>query len=241
MNYNFLQFSPRPIAIVLAAALAFASCKKSDTNPNYNLADAASVGIVHASAGVPALDAAFDNNRLGVTYFNYTDRIDYLPVRPGNRSFKVYGAWTATATPIFSKDLTFDAPKSYTVFITDTASKMDAVLVRDSSRVPGTDSVRVRFANMSPDAPALDLYIKDNPTPVATNITYKKAGEFFSYKTTANIVFELRATGQSTLLATSEPFNLSKVNSNFYTLWSGGYVNGNQAAGTRISLDWFAH
>lgn len=241
MNYNFLQFSPRSLAIVAFATIVLASCKKSDADPNYDGTVPASVGIVHASAGVPALDIAFDNSRLGVTTFNYTDRVDYLPVKPGNRNFRVYGAWTSTATPLFSKDLNFEAPKSYTVFITDTASKMDAVSLRDSSRAAGPDSVRVRFANMSPDAPALDLYVKDNPTPVATNITYKKAGEFFSYKVTANIVFELRATGQSTLLATSEPFNLSKVNSNFYTIWSGGYINGNQAAGTRINLDWFAH
>jgi len=241
MTYNFLQFSTRSLVIAAFAAVALVSCKKSDLNGNYDGPPPASVGIVHASAGVPALDVAFDNNRLGVTYFNYTDRIDYLPVRPGNRNFRIYGASTSTTTPIFSKDLNFEAPKSYTVFITDTASKMDAVLIRDSSRAAGPDSVRVRFANMSPDAPALDLYVKDNPTPVATNITYKKAGEFFSYKATANIVFEIRATGQNTLLATCEPFNLSKVNSNYYTIWSGGYVNGNQAAGTRIALDWFAH
>lgn len=241
MNYNFLHFSPRRLAAVAFAALAFVSCKKSDSDANYDGTVPASVGVVHASAGVPALDIAFDNNRLGVTTFNYSDRVDYLPVKPGNRNFRIYGAWTSTATPLFSKNLVFEAPKSYTVFITDTASKMDAVLIRDSTRAAGPDSVRIRFANMSPDAPALDLYVKDNPTPVATNITYKNAGEFFSHKATSNIVFEVRATGQTALLATSEPFTLSKVNSNFYTIWSGGYVNGNQAAGTRISVDWFAH
>ncbi|MGE9314113.1 DUF4397 domain-containing protein [Niabella sp. CJ426] len=241
MNYNFLHFSPRRFAALAFAALAFVSCKKSSSDANYDGTVPASVGIVHASAGVPALDIAFDNSRLGVTTFNYTDRIDYLPVKPGNRSFRIYSASTSTATPIFSKNLVFEAPKSYTVFITDTASKMDAVLIRDSTRAAGSDSVRIRFANMSPDAPALDLYVKDNPTPIATNITYKNAGEFFSHKVASNIQFEVRATGQSTLLATSEPVTLSKVNSNFYTIWSGGYVNGNQAAGTRINIDWFAH
>ena len=113
--------------------------------------------------------------------------------------------------------------------------------MRDSSRAPGSDSVRVRFANMSPDAPALDLYVKDDPVPVATNITYKNAGDFFSYKATANIIFEVRPTGQNTLLATLDPFNLSRSNSYFYTVWSGGYINGDEAAGTRIRLDWFAH
>ncbi len=241
MNYNFLHFSPRNLAAVAFAALVFVSCKKSDLDGNYDGTIPASVGIVHASAGVPALDIAFDNSRLGVTTFNYTDRVDYLPVKPGNRNFRIYGAWTSTATPIFSKNLVFENEKSYTVFITDTASKMDAVLVRDSTRAAGPDSVRIRFANMSPDAPALDLYVKDNPTPIATNITYKKAGEFFSHKDAENIQFEVRRTGQNTLLATSEPIRLVKRNSNFYTIWSGGYVSGNQAAGTRITVDWFAH
>ncbi|GAB3428645.1 DUF4397 domain-containing protein [Niabella aquatica] len=237
---NFLRIKPlQGFTVAVLAALALASCSKSDSGSDYPVNQFAQVEIIHAAAGAPALDVSFDNNRLGVTTFNFTDRIDYLRATPGNRNFKVFSAWAASSTPLFTKDLAFEAGKHYSVFIVDTASKMDVVLLRDSSRAAGTDSVRLRFANMSPDAPALDLYVKDNPTPIATNITYKTAGNFFSYKSGVNVVFQIRATGQSTLLATSDPVNL--VNSRIYTVWNGGYINGNETAGTRIRISSFTH
>jgi hypothetical protein len=236
---NFLKFNSKNGFFALSfLAVAFASCSKSDDG-YYDLPEAAAVGVVHASAGLPALDVALDNNRLGVSYFNYTDRIEYFRAYTGNRELKVYNAGAATANPLFTKALSFDAGKYYTVFIVDTAAKMDAVSLRDSTRAAGMDSVRLRFANMSPDAAGLDLYVKGNATPVATNITYKKAGNFFSYKATSNIIFELRPTGQNTLLATLEPINL--LRGNIYTIWCGGYRAGSDAAGTRIKLDAYAH
>ena len=242
MNYfKSIKISTlRTLIIGSLCAFLLSSCSKWDDNDYYdNLPDAAAVGIVHASAGLPALDVALDNNRLGVSYFNYTDRIDYFRAYTGTRTLKIYNASAASANPIFTKDLAFEAGKYYTVFIVDTASKMDAISLRDSTRAAGSDSVRLRFANMSPDAAALDLYVKGNETPVATNITYKTAGNFFSYRSEANVVFEVRRSGQSALLATLDPINLYR--GNIYTIWCGGYINGNDAAGTRIRLDAFSH
>ncbi len=116
---------------------------------------------------------------------------------------------------------------------------MDVVALKDSSRSAGSDSVRIRFANMSPDAPGLDLYVKGVATPIATNITYKNAGEFFSYKAALNVTFEVKRTGGLELLATSDPYNL--VNSKIYTIWSGGYINGSATNKTNIVLSAFTH
>lgn len=237
---DFFKKSFTRIAVIACVALVFGSCKKSDLSNNYpDGSYPAEVEIIHAAAGAAALDVAFDNNRLGVNTFNFTDRIDYLGAIPGKRLFKVFNAGAASNSPIVTRELTFETRKHYSVFIVDTASKMEIISLRDSSRAAGSDSVRIRFANMSPDAPALDLYIKGNTTPVATNITYKNAGNFFSVKSAINIVFELKATGQSVLLGTSDPVNL--VNSKIYTIWSGGYLNGNGSAGTSVRVSSFTH
>ena len=227
------------IALVTAFAATLVSCSKSDDKYDNVGQFAAAVGVVHASPGSPALDVAFDNNRLGVTSFTFNKRVDYLRAYVGNRSFKVFNATTATTTPLISKDINFESGKYYTIFIADTASKMEIVTLRDSTRSAGRDSVRLRFVNMSPDAPALDLYIKGNPTPIATNITYKNTGNFFSLKAAANTEFEVRATGQNTLLATSDATNL--VNGKIYTIWNSGYVNGSGAEGIRIRVTAFTH
>ncbi|WP_346237161.1 DUF4397 domain-containing protein [Niabella insulamsoli] len=230
-----LIFSKNLLTLSLLAVV-LASCSKSDDYQN--LPDAAAVAIIHASAGTPALDVALDNNRLGVNYFDYTDRIEYFRAYTGNRMLKVYNAGASTANPIFSKSLNFDVNKYYSVFLVDTASKMDAVLIRDSTRSAGADSVRIRFANMSPDAAGLSLYVGDNTTPIASNIPYKTAGNFFSYKAETGVVFKVK-NAAGTLLATYEPVNLRW--GNIYTIWCGGYVGGSDAAGTRIKLDAFAH
>ncbi|MCH5685601.1 DUF4397 domain-containing protein [Niabella sp. W65] len=177
----------------LAVFVTLVSCSKSDNRYYQNIsAPFAQVEIAHAVAGGPALDAAFDQNRLAVKTFNFTDRIDYLRVSPGQRNFKVLDGSTATANQLFAKNLNFQKGQFYSLFIVDTASKMDVVALKDSSRSAGSDSVRIRFANMSPDAPGLDLYVKGVATPIATNITYKNAGEFFSYKAALNVTFEVK-------------------------------------------------
>lgn len=234
----FKPFKFNHIAVFASIAILVASCSKMDSDYQ-DLPDAAAVGVVHASAGSQAFEIKFDQNPLKLWTFNFTDRVDYVPAYTGKRSFKVYNADATSDDPIFTKELTFEAGKYYTVFITDTASKIDAVSLRDSTRAAGTDSVRLRFANMSPDAPGLDLYVQGNEVPVATNITYKTASNFFSHLSEANVVFEIRRTGQSALLATLLPMNLYR--GNIYTIWCGGYINGNEAAGTRIRLEAFAH
>lgn len=239
---NFLAAcATNPVSIALfAGMIALASCSKSDDRYNNDLrAPFAQVEIVHAVPGSTVLDAAFDQNRLAVNNYIFTDRINYLRVSPGQRNFRVLDGSAATARQLFAKTINFETEKFYSLFIVDTASKMDVVSLKDSSRSAGPDSVRIRFANMSPDAPALDLYVKGVATPVATNITYKNAGNFFSYKAAFNVIFEVRRTGQSALLATSDPYNL--VNSKIYTIWSGGYISGTSANKTNMVVSAFTH
>lgn len=225
---------------LILGLLAFASCSKSDSrNPGYISAPFAQVEIAHAVPGISVLDAAFDQNRLGVKTFVFTDRIDYLRVSPGQRNLKVFNASAATSNQIFAKDLNFEAGKFYSLFIVDTASKMDIVSLKDSSRSAGPDSVRIRFANMSPDAPGLDLYVQGSSTPLATNVTYKNAGDFLSFKAALNVRFEIKRTGQPEVLAMSDAYNL--VSGKIYTIWSGGYINGSEAGKTKIVASAFTH
>lgn len=222
------------------------SCKKGDDGPgapNFSTGlQPAMVGVVHASAGNSALDIAIDGNKLGVKSFSYTDRIEYLNSSSGTRNLKVYtlnSFGTANAQPSFSKDFSFTIGKFYTVFIVDTASKMDAVSLRDSTRSVGKDSSMIRFANMSPDAPALDLYIKGNATPIAIGVNYKTAGNFFSVAAANNVIFEVKPNGQDVILGTSEATNLNQYN--IYTIWCGGYVKGEKLSGTNIRIQSFIH
>ena len=217
----------------------FASCIKS--KDVYNGSDnVAALEVINASSGATSLDVALDNNRLYANYFNFGNRINYFRAYTGTRNFKVFHANDANNTaPIFSKDLVLGNGKYYSAFIVDTASKMDVVLLRDSTKAAGRDSVRIRFANMSPDAPALDIYANGGNTPIITNISYKAASEFINFPSKANVIFDIKPTGKNTLLATLDPIKLEV--GGVYTVWAGGYVSGSSAQGKQIRLKSIFH
>ena len=180
----------------------------------------ASVSVVHAAPATGSLDFAFDKNRPNLNFFNYTDRVNYLNAFAGTRTFAVFRR--GTSDTLVRKTISLVPTKNYTIFIVDTLRKMDAVLIRDSSRAPGADSVRIRLANMIPDAGNLDLYLEGSDTPIATNIAYKTAAEFVSLKAANNVALEVRQAGQSAILAKSS-VKLNLLNGNYYTVWATGF------------------
>ena len=208
--------SPLYIAVLLVFILW--SCSKSDKQ-DFPQTGVSQVNVIHSSPKTGSLDLAFDNNRLSLNFFNYTDWVRNVNVFSGIRGFYIYPK--GSTTPLLSKNLNFVQGRSYSVFIADTSGKLDAVLLRDSSRAPGSDSVRIRFVNMSPDDGGLDLYLQGSSQPVATGISYKNAADFVSLKAANSAILEVRPTGQNTVLARSTPVNL--VTGNYYTVWTTGY------------------
>lgn len=206
------------IILVFGMTATWVSCKKTDKLSAPSL-EAAFVKVIHAAPLTTALDIAFDKDRLYLNFFSYTSHTSYIPVTTGINAFYVFKGNAVNAA--LSKNLNFEAKKSYSVFIADTGSKMDAVLIRDSTRAPDKDSVRLRFANMTPDGGAFDLYTQDNVTPLATNISYKTASDFISVKAANNITFVITPAGGRATIAISDKTNL--VVGNTYTIWSVGY------------------
>lgn len=208
------------VAILWFLLISLYSCKKSDSihyaNDVYSF-NGARVKVIHASPQTTALDIGFDNDRLLLNYFAYTSYTNYLPITLGANIFSIYK--TGYSNSIFSKSINFEN-KYYSVFIIDTASKMDVAVLQDNNTPPGKDSVRIRFANMSPDAGSLDFYMQGIDVPTATNINFKTATEFMTLKS-GNVVFEIKKSGQNTLVSSSVNLNLTA--GNFYTIWAGGF------------------
>ncbi len=214
---KMMQTKPRAFSFSLLAVLTLftlASCLKEETPTPI-----AYLNVVHASATTPALDFSLDQNRKDYNNFVYKTYTGYINAFPGNRLFKAYRKGESNAIVSATIQLLEDA--SYSLFVVDTGSKAETVLVRDSSRSASGDSVRVRFANMSPDVDALDFYIQGQATPLATNVPYKQAGNFFSLKAASDVILEVKRSGHPEILATSEKKNL--LAGNFYTIFTSGY------------------
>jgi hypothetical protein len=222
------------VAILSVLLFVMTGCSKSAQYPTSttNISSVAMVSVVHASPEMSAIDIAFDNNRLNLSFFNYADRVDYFKVYSGNRKFSVFREKNYEA--LFAKNMYLIPEKYYTIFIVDTLSKMDAVLLQDSSRAPGTDSVRIRFANMSPDLNSVDLYAQGFTAPIATKMNYKSASDFISIKAANDVVFTIRTSGTNSTIAASDKINL--ITGNFYTIWIAGFMaSGANASTLKVS------
>lgn len=227
------QFSLVGFCLVLLAVISLSSCLKNKDSyydsPEFQ--NSASVSIINGAPLATPLDIQFKGTqRLFLYDFNYTYRTTYIPVMSGDRTFYVFNK--NERDTLMSRDLNFGERKRYSIFIVDTLSKMDAVLVRDSVMTPVGDSALVRFANMSPDAGAIDLFIQGQAEPIATNIAYKAVSQFKSKKSAGDVIFEAKVAGTNTVLATSDKKNL--YNGNQYTIWTTGFKSMNTTNGKLI-------
>lgn len=197
-----------------------------------NSSVATGVKVVHASPKLASINVLLNNVKTTFKSFNYTDYTGYILItRPGVNVFSVYS--DANNNAILTKNLEFTNGKSYTVFITDTLPKLNAVSILDApTSAPGKDSARLRFANMSPDAGPLDLYIQGKDKPVAENIAYGSATIFMNILKADNVVFEVKPARQNRAMAVSNKINL--LSGEFYTLMTSGF-NGTKNEG-RIQL-----
>lgn len=202
------------LAIAVLLSMMVNSCVKSDPLP-----PAAYLNIVHFSPKTSNLYFKLEPNWLAPDNFEFRTYTGYLRAAVGTRTLSVYQR--RNEAKLLTSTFSLEEGKSYSLFLIDTLSKMEALLLRDSTRKAGNDSVRIRFANFVPDVQKVDFYIQGNASAVATNIDYKSADNFFSMKSGSNVIFEVRASGTNDVLAVAEKTDL--VNQNVYTIAATGY------------------
>lgn len=164
---------------------------------------------------------------------------DYLQVDPGSIKFEFHIMNTGTQVPaskLFETSQTLEAAKRFTLYITDTSQNTSAVLVNDDTPAPDSGFVRIKFVNLIPNMPALDLYKGLNAataTLLMSNIAYKGVSEYMNIPNGTDSFF-VRPAGSpiTTIPVARRGFTLS--NQRIYTLLSRGY-NGVTAATNRAA------
>ena len=139
--------------------LALSSCKLTDSSTT---PPSAAFFVVHASPNAPNVDVIL-NGGVYVQNFAYGSDSGYFLVQPGTYNLKV-AAPSGSSVYAIDANTTLEAGKYYSIFAIDSASKLKAAIVQDVLSIPGTDSVRVRFFQFSPDAPYLNAKFKNTVT-----------------------------------------------------------------------------
>jgi hypothetical protein len=201
-------------AICLVVSV-LSSCLKNH-NSYYN-PPAALVTFIQASPDQPALDFYLDNDRVNSRPVNYGNTIDYFNAYTGKRTANFYS--TGTKNKIFSDTVHFNPNLAYSLFLANKASSPELVLLKDSISRPASGNANIRFINLSPDAPAVDLAVKGKPA-IVSNKAYKGYSSFLPIKGDTTYTFEVHKSGSNTVLASIT--NIKLNNGFVYTIWFHG-------------------
>jgi hypothetical protein len=96
------------------------------------------------------------------TYFPDTVSLPYVNISPGYRQLTFKSLGSNNSVGILNNN--FEAGATYSLFLTDTAvhGKITSVLLKDNVKTTDTTKSQLRFLNLSPDAPPLDVWAFPN-------------------------------------------------------------------------------
>jgi hypothetical protein len=211
-------------------SLLLTSCAKTPMNINTTPPPLAAVTITQASPDQPPMQIIIDNTRINQLPFNYGDSSPYLDLYAGKSSITFLD--NATSKTILTDTINFLQNINYSLFLINSVSNPGVLLLTDTLAKPTTGNAAIRFINLSPDAPAVDLVVQGGAVLVA-NKSYKGYSSFIPIS--GNTAYlEVHQAGTSTVLAT-----LSKVNfapGYLYTIWFHGLAAGTTAT-DKLSVD----
>ncbi|MDB5131049.1 MAG: hypothetical protein JWR02_798 [Mucilaginibacter sp.] len=216
---NYKNISKTLLTIIgIAGLLSLYSCSKVDTT-QYTNPPAALLTFIQASPDQPTLDFLLDNNKINYSPLSYGDNTNYFQAYTGRRNVSFYNHSSGSA--ILSDTIHLYQNVSYSLFLVNTTANPQILLLTDTVSRPPAGSAGIRFINVSPDAPAVDLAITGG-TVLVPNKGFKGHSSFANIGGNASYNLEVRRAGTTTVLATLPTVTL---NGGFvYTIWLHGLV-----------------
>lgn len=204
---------------ILATGLSIAvsSCKKDEVKDN------ARVMVIHTSPDAPGVDVLVDNSKVNSSALTFPLSTAYLDVLAGSRNFKVNAA--GTSTTVINADVTLLKDKNYSVFAVDSLSKISALVVEDDLTAPAAGKTHVRFAHLSPNAPAVDIAL-DGGAVVFSNKAFKSVSAFTPLDG-GSYNLEVRIAGTTMVVLDLPP--LTFTSGKIYTVFAKGFAGGTGA------------
>ncbi|WP_158991902.1 DUF4397 domain-containing protein [Mucilaginibacter sp. L196] len=201
------------IACLLAVSIS--SCNKSSST-----AGSATLAVVAAAPDAPSADFYINGSLVNGTPLVYGSYISYFSAVSGTS--KVGFDDTGTTTAIALDTINLAASKTYTLFLCNLVAKREFVLVKDTIVSPPTNKASIRLANMSPDAPNVDLVIGGKV--IVSNASYKQVSSFVAIPVVDNDTLRIVQTGTSNLLGVVNA--LTVESGAVYTIWLNGFASG---------------
>lgn len=192
----------------------------------------ARVITVHTSPNAPGVDLLVDGTVAG-TNLTYPNNTPYLSAAAGMRNIKVNV--TGTTTTVINATLDLVGGTSYSVFASDSVSRIAPLVLTDDLATPAAGKAHVRFVHLSPNAPAVDVAVQGGAV-VFGNRAFKQFTAFAPLDAgTYNL--EVRLAGTTTVVLPLP--NITLQAGKIYTVFAKGFVGGTgaQALGAQIIVN----
>ena len=140
-----------------------------------------------------------------------------------------------TSTTVIDANLDLSANANYSVFAIDSVSRIEPLVLVDDLTAPAAGKTHVRFVHLSPDAPAVDIAVKDGPV-VFSNVSFK-GFEGFTPLDAGTYNLEVRLAGTMTTVLPLGDIMLEA--GTIYTVFAKGFVggSGDRALGAEIIVN----
>jgi len=224
------RFRIAGIALVaILCLLQFSSCLK-DNNNYVAPPPTALLMVIQGSPDAPEEALFLDNNRVNNPPFSYGDNIGYFNAYTGERNV-ILNDYNS-GTRIASDTMRLNSNTAYSLFLANTYTKPDFILLTDSIAQPASGKATIRLVNVSPGSGSVDL--SANSTTIATGKGYKGSSGFKAIDGGTNYNFSILKSGTSTVLATlnSVPIRAGSV----YTIWLHGLPNGTGTSALKADI-----
>jgi hypothetical protein len=181
-----------PIMAIMMVALAISlSASVLAYNPN------ARVKAIHASPDAPAVDILV-NGEKAFTDIEFKESTDIARL-PALETYNFQVVPTGATDPVvINADLMLHPFRSYTILAVDNLAEITPVVIEDKPLNVGRKTAAVRFVHASPDAPAVDIAVKDGPV-LFSNVEFKEYSDYLKVRG-GTYDLEVRLAGTDTVV-----------------------------------------
>jgi hypothetical protein len=177
------------LPIVLLLVLLTGSVAMADDGP-------AQLRIFHASPDAPAVNILVDG-RVMFSQVTYGYVTHYAMLEAGDYNIKVVSA-DRDQLVVIDANLTLEANKRYTVSAVGTLANIEPLVLEDNTDPPEPGKAKVRAVHASPDAPAVDVAVKDGDV-LFSNAPFKGVTDY-QVVDAGGYSLEVRGTGTDTVV-----------------------------------------
>ncbi|WP_048602400.1 DUF4397 domain-containing protein [Rubeoparvulum massiliense] len=187
--------------------------------------------LLHASPGAPAVDV-YANGLKIASNLDYREFTPYLALPTGSYNIQVFPAGRRT-NPVLTSNLTVPPNSIQTVAVIDQLPHLRLLPMPEPRMERRPNLVHLRFAQLSPNAPAIDLRLSHGAT-LFRNIHFGQVTPYISLHPGTYTLDLYRAGTNERLLHVP---NVHLHGNRFYTVDAIGLVGGRPPLEVLIPLD----